>query len=87
MTVDAISASAILRPERRFLTRREATDYINALGLPMGRNQLTQLAWSGGGPLFSKFGGRAMYRVADIEAWLEEQMSGSVTNTSDQAGE
>jgi hypothetical protein len=52
-----------------YLSRRDAGAYLKAsYGLGCYRT-LAQLASDGGGPAFHKAGRRALYTIADLDAW------------------
>lgn len=58
-----------------FLTRTEAADYLTARGLKVAKTTLARIAaTSDQGPVYRVFGNRAIYRVADLNAWAEAQM-------------
>ena len=59
----------------KFLTRQEAADYINSLGLPITFNTLQKFATVGGGPKYHRFGNRVVYDLRDIDAWIERRLS------------
>ena len=54
--------------ERRF-TRREASAFLKERGYPVAENTLMKYATVGGGPVFEKFGRRALYTEAELLAW------------------
>jgi len=74
MNVDTRSANPVLRPETRFLTRREAANRLKLQGLRISYATLGQMAWRGDGPPYSRFGRDAMYRVTDLDAWVEQRL-------------
>lgn len=61
--------------ESRFLTREESAIYLTERGLPVSRNTLQKWATVGGGPVYRRFGNRAVYTVADLNAWVEQKLS------------
>ncbi|MBF6233776.1 helix-turn-helix domain-containing protein [Nocardia farcinica] len=48
-----------------------------AARLKIPTKTLTQWAWQGKGPRFAKIGRFARYRLADLEAWENEQFTGA----------
>lgn len=66
----------------RFLTRAEAADYIIGRGLPCTKLTLQKLASTGGGPVFRRFGTRAVYQPADLDKWIESKLSAPMASTS-----
>ncbi len=52
--------------ERRLMTRPEAAEYLRLSGKTLAR-----WAWAGKGPAFIKAGGKVLYDVADLDAWLD----------------
>ena len=54
--------------------RAEATAFIRERGIPIGVNRLASLASEGRGPRYFIVNGRALYREADLTAWIDEQM-------------
>jgi len=67
----------------RYLTRAEAADYLTKRGLRITRNTLQKMATTGGGPIYRRFGTRALYIVADIDAWAAEKLSAPRRSTSE----
>jgi hypothetical protein len=68
----------------RFLDRREAADYLTGQrGLRISRNTLQKMATLGGGPPYRVFGIRAVYTVADLDAWAQAKLSVRRHSTSD----
>ena len=59
----------------RYLDRAEAADYLSSRGLRTSRNTLQKLVTVGGGPLYRRFGKRAVYLQADLDAWIAERLS------------
>ena len=55
-----------------------AADAADLLGL--APSTLAKLRLSGNGPIYCKLGRRIVYRLADLEAWLEARVA---CNTSD----
>jgi hypothetical protein len=71
-------------PER-FLSRKEAAEFIVNRGLPITKNTLDKMATLGGGPVHRKFGLRAVYRPEDLVAWIDGKLSKPRKSTSDAA--
>ena len=61
------------------LTRREATDALNANGYRVSPNTLSQYAHLGCGPPFLLFGRRALYRYDGLMAWAAARMRAPVS--------
>ena len=53
-----------------FLGRPEAAAYCRKQFGSGSVKNLARLASQGGGPAFVKFGGRALYRKVDLDAWF-----------------
>lgn len=66
--------TSLLAPDT-WLTREAATAALNAAGIPTTPNSLDYLAGQGRGPKFSKVNGRAIYKRADLEAWIASHMT------------
>lgn len=67
---------------QRFLSRTEAADYLQSLGLSTTRTSLQKLASVGGGPRFRRFGRRVLYTTEDLQAWVESRLSEPLESTS-----
>lgn len=63
---------------RRMLRTAEAADYCGS-----SSSTFEKLRLHGGGPVYSKLGRRVVYRVEDLDAWLDANRRRS---TSDSAG-
>lgn len=60
----------------RFKSREEAAQYLTEnRGLPVAKGTLQKWATTGGGPVYRRFGKRAVYRQEDLDAWAEEKLS------------
>lgn len=66
----------------RYLSRPEAADYVVARGLPCTKTTLQKFATVGGGPTYQKFGHRAVYLAADLDAWITSKLSAPRHSTS-----
>ncbi len=61
---------------RLYRTRPAAVQYLQErYNIKMGVNSLSQLAYKGRGPRYSKIGGAVLYGEPDLDAWVEEQSS------------
>lgn len=62
--------------EDRYLDRIAAAEYLTARrGLRVSKNTLQKWATTGGGPAYRRFGLRAVYTQADLDAWAEAKLS------------
>lgn len=59
------------------LNTHEAAAYVG-----LSYSTLTKLRLTGGGPPFIKLGARVVYRVSDLDAWLESRMRTSTSEYS-----
>lgn len=59
-----------MNTESEYLGRPEAADYCRHKFGSGSVKTLAKLACQGGGPAFVKFGGRALYRKVDLDAWF-----------------
>lgn len=66
----------------KFRTRKEASAYISERGLRCAPTTLQKYASIGGGPRYRRFGNRAVYLESDLDAWIEERLSGPLASTS-----
>ena len=66
---------------QRFLNRRQAAEYVQAIGLPCAPKTLEKLACVGGGPEMVKFGRRVFYTPDALEAWIANRLSEPRANT------
>ena len=71
----AATVSTTAAQPQRYLTNDEAADYLR-----LSPRTLEKQRVFGSGPKFRKFGRRAMYAVADLDAWAAER---SFETTSD----
>ncbi len=69
----------------QFMDRREAADYIRSRGLTYSHTTLSKLATLGGGPIYRRFGNRAVYTQADLDAWIEHKLTPPRASTSEAA--
>ena len=60
----------------RFLSRREAAEYLTGRGLRTAAQTLARLAaTSTSGPAYRIWGSRTVYAAADLDAWAEARVS------------
>jgi hypothetical protein len=65
------------------LTRQEVAAALTAAGFPIAWTTLATKATRGGGPTFTKFNGRVLYRWADALAWAKAQTTAPRASTSE----
>lgn len=70
---------------QEYLERAEAAEYLTARGLRTSKNTLQKYATVGGGPVYRRFGARAVYTAADLDAWAEKKLSAPRASTSSAA--
>jgi hypothetical protein len=68
--------------EKAYLTRAEAADYCASKGTPVAKNTLQKFATAGGGPIYRRFGNKALYTRDDLDAWLSKKISAPMQSTS-----
>lgn len=61
--------------EEKYLDRPAASEYVRSKGLPCSKTTLAKLVTVGGGPALRKFGNRAVYLAADLDAWINSKLS------------
>ena len=61
--------------ENKFLDRAEAAQYLAERGLRVSKNTLQKWATVGGGPLYRRFGNKAVYQSGDLDAWALAKLS------------
>lgn len=61
--------------QAKYLDRNEAADYLTSQGLRTSRATLQKLATIGGGPNYQRFGRRALYQRADLDAWAQARLT------------
>jgi hypothetical protein len=59
----------------RYLSRAESAEYLKNRGLPTAKTTLQKYATTGGGPVYRRFGNRAVYTADDLNNWIEEKLS------------
>ena len=62
--------------QMRSLRTSEAADYCGS-----SASTFEKLRLSGGGPVYSKIGRRVVYRVEDLDAWLDANRRRSTSDT------
>ena len=65
----------MVEPFSRLLTRAEAARFLQERGYPVAMRTLATLVSRGGGPLYRRFGQRALYRAEDLITWAEGHCS------------
>jgi hypothetical protein len=74
--------------ENKFLDRAEAAQYLKEqLGLPVSKNTLQKWVTVGGGPIYRRFGNRAVYQTCDLDAWAEQKLTAPRCTYDRKAGE
>ncbi len=69
---------------QKYLTRKEAAEFLTERGMPISWRSLGKFATRGGGPTYRIFGFRALYRPDDLLEWAEGRMSEPRENTAGQ---
>lgn len=69
--------------QTRYLSRKEAAEYLAERGLRISHTTLQKFATVGGGPTYRRFGSRAVYTPADLDAWAESKLSAPMNSTSE----
>jgi hypothetical protein len=73
-----------LETAERRLTRREAAAFLSARGYRVAENTLMKYATVGGGPVYEKFGRRALYTESTLLAWAASKTTrGAHTSAHD----
>jgi hypothetical protein len=66
------------------LTRRRTAEALTEAGFPVKAKTLATKATRGGGPPYSKFGLRVLYRWDDALAWAKGRLTAPHCSTSEQ---
>lgn len=67
-----------------YLKRKAASEYLREQhGIIRKPNTLAKLATTGGGPKFRKDGRFPVYSPAELDRWVEQQLSPLVASTSE----
>ena len=61
--------------ENTYLDRTEAAQYLTGKGLRVSKNTLQKWVTVGGGPVYRRFGLRAVYLTGDLDAWATAKLS------------
>lgn len=64
------------------LTRAQTAAALTAAGFPVATATLTTKACRGGGPPFSLFGPRALYRWGDALGWAQDRLTAPARSKS-----
>lgn len=67
----------------KFLTRKEAAEYLTAQGLRIAVGSLQKYACIGGGPLYQRFGNKCVYMAENLDAWARAKLSAPAASTSE----
>ena len=59
------------KPQRIYLTRAEAAAWLSASGMPCMPSTLQRWVTDGGGPKYERRGRNALYRISDLQAFLD----------------
>jgi hypothetical protein len=57
-----------------YRTRKQATEYVRAKGIPLGNTYLAQCAINGTGPKFQCSGRYAVYKEKDLDSWVKARL-------------
>jgi hypothetical protein len=68
--------------QSKFLSREEAAQYLTERGLRTARGTLQKWVTTGGGPAYRRYGKRAVYTIADLDAWADAELSAPRCSTS-----
>jgi hypothetical protein len=68
------------------LTREQTSAALTEIGFPVKSKTLATKATRGGGPPYSLFGSRVLYRWADALSWAQSRLSKPRGSTSAQEG-
>jgi hypothetical protein len=66
----------------KYLTRREASDYLTSKGLRVATSTLGKWVTVGGGPKYRRFGRNAVYTTTDLDDWARQRLGEARTNSS-----
>jgi len=72
-------------PSQDFMSRKEASAYLNGRGFPVAVAALAKLACVGGGPEFHKFGRYPRYTAKALDMWASHRLSSALRSTSEVA--
>lgn len=60
----------------KYMPRKQATEYVSERLRPISPSNLATLAQRGAGPIFRFIGKKSYYTAADLDDWIESQVSG-----------
>jgi hypothetical protein len=66
-----------------YLERPQAAEYCTAKGLRISKATLQKMATVGGGPLYRRFGNRAVYEPQHLDSWIAEKLTAPRRSTSE----
>jgi hypothetical protein len=69
-----------VNPTRCAIHTAEAAEYIG-----LSRARLAKLRWAGGGPKFIRVGRTVLYKVAELESWLDANTRQSTSSPKSDA--
>lgn len=69
--------------DQKYLSRAEAAQYVVNRGLPCTKLTLQKLATIGGGPVYRRFGRRAVYQPGDLDVWIKSKLTAPMASTSE----
>jgi hypothetical protein len=61
--------------ESKYLNRVQAAQYLTERGLTTAKSTLQKMVTTGGGPIYRRFGHRAVYLPADLDNWAEQKLT------------
>jgi hypothetical protein len=67
----------------KYLTRKQATEYLRENGIIVGDGFLAHEAVTGEGPQFRYSGRHPLYTEPDLDAWIESRLSQPITSRSE----
>jgi len=65
------------------LSRDQAASALRSAGFPVSKATLATMASRGHGPIYLRFGPRALYRWGDLISWAEGRLSAPRLSTSE----
>lgn len=70
----------------KMYTRPEAAEYLTSKGFKIAAQTLSKHAWSGQGPVFTKFGRHPLYTKQALDEWAQSRLGRTVRSTSELSG-
>ncbi len=67
---------------KRYLSRKEASEYLESLGLTIAPATLAKYATIGGGPKYYSYNRQAKYAKADLDSWAARRLGEPKDSTS-----